>query len=113
MGSGKTTQIPQYVLVDEWNSDLKVVCTQPRRLAAQEVAAGAADELDVKLGDEVGYAVKGDNKNTAETRLVYITEGFLLQQAKRDRRLSELSCVIIDEAQERTVDTDMLLGLLA
>lgn len=55
MGSGKATQIPQYVLVDEWNSELKVVCTQPRRLAAREVAARVADELDVKLSEEVSH----------------------------------------------------------
>ncbi|ETS75253.1 hypothetical protein PFICI_13737 [Pestalotiopsis fici W106-1] len=69
--------------------------------------------MDVSIGQEVGYAVKNDKKTSDNTRLIYTTDGYLLQAAKNDPTLSEFSCIIIDEAHERTVDTDVLLGLLA
>ncbi len=77
-GSGKTTQIPQFVLFDEFNGGGKIACTQPRRLGATSVARRVAEELDVKLGEEVGYAVRFDNRTTDKTRLTYMTEGVLL-----------------------------------
>ncbi|KIL89465.1 hypothetical protein FAVG1_07045 [Fusarium avenaceum] len=84
-GSGKTTQIPQFVLFDELASTSLIVCTQPRRIAATSVAKRVADELDVKLGEEVGYRVRFDKRNTlVKTRLSYMTDGMLLQLVKSD-----------------------------
>jgi pre-mRNA-splicing factor ATP-dependent RNA helicase DHX15/PRP43 len=111
-GVGKSTQIPQFVLFDEWDSAKLVACTQPRRLAASSVARRVADELDVPLGEQVGYSVRFDDQTSALTRLKYMTDGLLLQHAKRDRDLLQYSCIIIDEAHERTLATDQLLFLL-
>ncbi|KAI0125863.1 P-loop containing nucleoside triphosphate hydrolase protein [Xylariales sp. AK1849] len=111
-GSGKTTQVPAFVLFDEWKSGKKIACTQPRRLAATEVAKRVADELDVTLGNEVGYATRFDSKVAHNTRIVYLTDGFLLRVAGRDPDLTAYACVIIDEAHERTNATDTVMALL-
>jgi pre-mRNA-splicing factor ATP-dependent RNA helicase DHX15/PRP43 len=111
-GSGKTTQIPQFVLFDEWNSGKMVACTQPRRIAASSVAQRVAEELDVELGKEVGYSVRFDNMTSMETRLKYMTDGQLLQEALMDRNFTKYSCIIIDEAHERTMSTDVLIALV-
>lgn len=112
-GGGKTTQIPQFVLFDEYASKKRVACTQPRRLAASSVATRVAAEMDVTLGQEVGYTVRFDEETTqATTRIEYMTDGHLLQASLSDRRLSKYSCVIIDEAHERTVATDILMAVL-
>ncbi|CAI6087868.1 unnamed protein product [Clonostachys chloroleuca] len=111
-GSGKTTQIPQFVLFDEWASGKKVACTQPRRLATTAVATRTAAELDVPLGEEVGYSVRFEKKLSRMTRLKYMTDGLLLSEASRDRNFSAYSCIIIDEAHERTLNTDLLMALL-
>ncbi|SPJ82284.1 probable ATP-binding protein PRP16 [Fusarium torulosum] len=112
-GSGKTTQIPQFVLFDELASKSLIVCTQPRRIAATSVAKRVAAELDVKLGEEVGYRVRFDKRNTlVRTRLSYMTDGMLLQLVKSDLHFKKYGCVIIDEVHERTLSTDLLLALL-
>ncbi|KZL66600.1 pre-mRNA splicing factor ATP-dependent RNA helicase PRP43 [Colletotrichum tofieldiae] len=114
-GSGKSTQVPQLLVYDEYASGLQIVCTQPRRLAATELASRVADEMGVILGEEVGYKIRGDqmvNKNKKKTRLTYLTEGVLLRQLSSDKNLSAYACVIIDEAHERTVNLDLLLALL-
>ncbi|KAI4594197.1 hypothetical protein KJ359_008472 [Pestalotiopsis sp. 9143b] len=112
--AGKSTQIPQYVLFDEWESGKTIVCTEPRRLGAQEVAARVAEEMDVRLGGhEVGYAVRYDNTHSRLTRLLYTTNGTFLQKLKVSQLLSDVCCVIVDDAHERSVDMDMLLPLLA
>ncbi|KAF4490400.1 pre-mRNA splicing factor ATP-dependent RNA helicase PRP43 [Fusarium agapanthi] len=111
-GSGKTTQISQFVLFDEWESGLRVACTQPRRVAATGVAARVAQEMDVPLGGIVGYRVRFDKKSSRETRLEFLTDGLLLKTHSRDLSLSQHACIIIDEAHERTTNTDMLLALL-
>ncbi|KAF5693325.1 putative ATP-binding PRP16 [Fusarium globosum] len=111
-GSGKTTQVPQFVWYDEYASGKIVACTQPRRLAATSVASRVADEMGVTLGEEVGYAVRFDNKSRADTRLKYMTDGLLLQGALSDANFSAYSCIIIDEAHERTMATDILMALL-
>jgi pre-mRNA-splicing factor ATP-dependent RNA helicase DHX15/PRP43 len=111
-GSGKSTQVPQLVLYDEWASGLSVVCTQLRVLAAKGVAERVAHELDVKLGEEVGYHIRFDAMRGDKTRLVYMTEGILIREATSDRNLSRNACVIIDEAHERTINTDILVALL-
>lgn len=111
-GSGKSTQIPQMTLYDEYASGLKVACTQPRRLAATSLAGRVAKEMGVALGEQVGYQIGGDKKVGKETRLVYMTDGVLLGKQAYDSDLAEFACVIIDEAHERSVQTDLLLALL-
>lgn len=113
-GSGKTTQIPQFVLFDDLPhlQGTQVACTQPRRVAAMSVAARVADELDVKLGEEVGYNIRFENKTSDKTILKYMTDGMLLREAMEDHLLLRYSVIILDEAHERTLATDILMGLL-
>ncbi|KAF7543821.1 hypothetical protein G7Z17_g10425 [Cylindrodendrum hubeiense] len=112
-GSGKTTQIPQFVLFDEFASGKVVACTQPRRLAAVTAARRVAAEMDVQLGEEVGYSVRFDDCTTSDqTKLKYMTDGRLLREAMNDGNFSAYSCIIIDEAHERTKSTDILMALL-
>ncbi|KAF9785477.1 P-loop containing nucleoside triphosphate hydrolase protein [Thelephora terrestris] len=114
-GSGKTTQIPQLVChLDVPHSRGKIVaCTQPRRIAAMSVAKRVADEMDLTLGKEVGYSVRFDDMTEPGTTfLKYMTDGMLLREAMSDPDLSRYSTVILDEAHERTLATDILMGLL-
>lgn len=114
-GTGKSTQVPQLLIYDEYSSGLPIACTQPRRLAATQLAGRVAKEMGVVLGEEVGYKIRGErmaDKNQKKTRLVYLTEGVLLQQLISDRNLSEYACVVLDEAHERTADLDLLMELL-
>ncbi|ODQ65947.1 P-loop containing nucleoside triphosphate hydrolase protein [Nadsonia fulvescens var. elongata DSM 6958] len=113
-GSGKTTQIPQFVLYDDLPHLLgkQVACTQPRRVAAMSVAARVADEMDVRLGDEVGYSIRFEDKTSDKTVLKYMTDGMLLREAMNDHNLDRYSCIILDEAHERTLATDILMGLI-
>lgn len=113
-GSGKTTQIPQFVLYDEMPhlTGKQVACTQPRRVAAMSVAARVADEMDVELGEEVGYNIRFENNSGPKTILKYMTDGMLLREAMEDHDLTRYSCIILDEAHERTLATDILMGLL-
>lgn len=113
-GSGKTTQIPQYVLYDELphlNKKL-IACTQPRRVAAMSVAQRVAEELDVRLGEEIGYSIRFENKTGPKTMLKYMTDGQLLRESMHDHDMSRYSCIILDEAHERTLATDILMALL-
>ncbi|AEY94834.1 FAAR180Cp [Eremothecium gossypii FDAG1] len=113
-GSGKTTQIPQFVLFDEMPHlrNTQVACTQPRRVAAMSVAQRVAEEMDVKLGEEVGYSIRFENKTSNKTILKYMTDGMLLREAMEDHDLKRYSCIILDEAHERTLATDILMGLI-
>ncbi|KAL8732123.1 MAG: hypothetical protein Q9181_004061 [Wetmoreana brouardii] len=113
-GSGKTTQIPQFVLFDDQpNIQRKLVaCTQPRRVAAMSVAQRVADEMDVKLGEEVGYNIRFEDVTGPKTILKYMTDGMLLREAMNDNDLKRYSTIILDEAHERTLATDTLMGLL-
>lgn len=113
-GSGKTTQIPQFVLYDDMPHlhGKQVACTQPRRVAAMSVAKRVADEMDVELGEEVGYSIRFENKVSSKTMLKYMTDGMLLREAMEDHSLSRYSCIMLDEAHERTLATDILMGLL-
>lgn len=88
-GLGKTTQIPQFVLFDEWESGKVVACTQPRRIAASSVARRVAEELDVELGELVGYSVRFDDVTSDETRLRYMTDGRLLREALLDENFGK------------------------
>lgn len=113
-GSGKTTQVPQYLDEAGWTRDgRQVVCTQPRRMAAVTVARRVAEEQERPLGDTVGYAVRFESvMNEATTRIKYVTDGVLLQEMMDDPLLSQYSVIMVDEAHERSLATDMLLGLL-
>src|SRR5262245_13083253 len=88
-GSGKTTQIPQFVLFDELPhfSNKMVACTQPRRVAAMSVAERVAHEMDVQLGEEVGYSIRFEEKTSSKTILKYMTDGMLLREAMTDNNL--------------------------
>lgn len=114
-GSGKTTQIPQFVAYSDL-PHLKgkmIACTQPRRVAAMSVAKRVADEMDVELGKEVGYSIRfEDMTEPGTTFLKYMTDGMLLREAMNDPSLARYSTIILDEAHERTLATDILMGLL-
>ncbi|KAG0001303.1 DEAH-box ATP-dependent RNA helicase prp22 [Entomortierella chlamydospora] len=109
-GSGKTTQLPRY-LIEEFK-DMRIGVTQPRRIAAISVSKRVAEEYDCKLGDTVGYAIRFDDNTTSRTRLKYMTDGVLLREATMDPLLEKYDLIIIDEAHERSVETDVLFGLL-
>ncbi|KAK7422864.1 DEAH-box ATP-dependent RNA helicase prp43 [Neonectria punicea] len=113
-GSGKTTQIPQYVVYDEIPqvTGKIIACTQPRRVAAMSVAQRVADEMDVTLGEEVGYSIRFEDMTGPKTILKYMTDGMLLREAMHDHEMSRYSCIILDEAHERTLSTDILMALL-
>jgi pre-mRNA-splicing factor ATP-dependent RNA helicase DHX15/PRP43 len=113
-GSGKTTQIPQFVLFDDLPhfEGKMVACTQPRRVAAMSVAQRVAQEMDVQLGDEVGYSIRFEDMTSPKTMLKYMTDGMLLREAMNDHDLTRYSTIILDEAHERTLATDILMGLL-
>ena len=113
-GSGKTTQIPQFVLFDDQPQVQRklVACTQPRRVAAMSVAQRVANEMDVTLGDEIGYSIRFEDVTSQKTILKYMTDGMLLREAMNDHDLNRYSTIILDEAHERTLATDTLMGLL-
>ncbi|KAK0447459.1 P-loop containing nucleoside triphosphate hydrolase protein [Desarmillaria tabescens] len=114
-GAGKTTQIPQFVAYSDLphtNGKL-VACTQPRRVAAMSVAKRVADEIDVQLGRHVGYSIRfEDMTEPGTTFLKYMTDGMLLREAMNDPNLERYSTIILDEVHERTLATDILMGLL-
>ncbi|XP_070768511.1 pre-mRNA-splicing factor ATP-dependent RNA helicase DHX16 [Enoplosus armatus] len=112
-GSGKTTQIPQYLLEDGYTEGgMKIGCTQPRRVAAMSVAARVAQEMSVKLGNEVGYSIRFEDCTSERTVLKYMTDGMLLREFLTEPDLASYSVIIIDEAHERTLHTDILFGLI-
>ncbi|AKV55058.1 ATP-dependent helicase HrpA [Bifidobacterium actinocoloniiforme DSM 22766] len=112
-GSGKTTQIPKILLqMGRGSHGHQIVHTQPRRIAARTVAERIADELGVKLGDEVGYQVRFEDESSRSTRLRVVTDGILLAQIQRDPKLSAYDTIVIDEAHERSLNIDFLLGYL-
>lgn len=113
-GSGKTTQIPQWCLdwVKSRYQKKGVACTQPRRVAAMSVAQRVAEELDVSLGQEVGYSIRFEDCTSNRTILKYMTDGMLLREAMSDPLLEAYGVVMLDEAHERTLATDILMGLL-
>lgn len=112
-GSGKTTQLPQYLHEAGYTKGgLKVGCTQPRRVAAMSVAARVADEMGVKVGNEVGYSIRFEDSTSDKTLLKYMTDGMLLREFMTDPALGGYSAIMVDEAHERTVHTDILLALI-
>ncbi|KAK1650603.1 hypothetical protein QYE76_068408 [Lolium multiflorum] len=112
-GSGKTTQIPQFVLEAEGLSTRSMVaCTQPRRVAAMSVSRRVAEEMDVTIGEEVGYSIRFEDCSSNKTVLKYLTDGMLLREAMADPLLERYKVIVLDEAHERTLATDVLFGLL-
>jgi HrpA-like RNA helicase len=107
---GKSTQLPQF-LAETFRQGC-VVCTQPRRVAAVTIAERVALERGCKVGSEVGYSIRFDDKSGPQTRIKYVTDGVLLREIMTDPELSRYSVVILDEAHERSVQTDILMGLL-
>ena len=115
-GSGKSTQVPQFLLEQPWCKG-KVAVTQPRRVAAITLARRVAEEMGSPLGasspaSKVGYSVRFDESISPSTRIKFLTEGMLLQEMLRDSSLSQYSCVIVDEVHERSVNVDLILGFL-
>ncbi|KAK1296057.1 putative pre-mRNA-splicing factor ATP-dependent RNA helicase [Acorus calamus] len=111
-GSGKTTQIPQYLHEAGYTKRGKIGCTQPRRVAAMSVAARVSQEMGVKLGHEVGYSIRFEDCTSEKTVIKYMTDGMLLREFLGEPDLASYSVVMVDEAHERTLSTDILFGLL-
>jgi ATP-dependent helicase HrpA len=111
-GSGKTTQLPKLCLELGRGVRGAIAHTQPRRIAARTVAQRIADELGVRLGGAVGYAVRFDDRGSEDTLLRLVTDGLLLAEIRRDPLLRRYDTVIVDEAHERSLNIDFLLGCL-
>jgi len=121
-GSGKTTQLPKMVaevLAMQAGDDRRqkrrprlIGCTQPRRIAASSVAERVAEELGIPLGGFVGYQVRFDDRTTRDTRIKFMTDGILLAETQRDPDLKRYGALILDEAHERSLNIDFLLGYL-
>ncbi|CAN8062809.1 unnamed protein product [Agarophyton chilense] len=108
-GSGKTTQIPQYLIEEGFGY---VVCTQPRRVAAMSVAARVAHEMGVKLGNEVGYSIRFEDCTSEKTVIKYVTDGMLLREFLSEPDLKAYDVILVDEAHERSMSTDIVMGLI-
>lgn len=112
-GSGKTTQLTQYLAEAGYgNSGQMIGCTQPRRVAAMSVAQRVSDEVGCRLGEEVGYTIRFEDKTSDRTRIKYMTDGIMQREILLDPELSKYSVIMLDEAHERTIATDVLFGLL-
>jgi ATP-dependent helicase HrpA len=109
-GSGKTTQLPKMVAEALGQDGGRIGCTQPRRIAAASVAKRVAEELRVPLGDYVGYQVRFEDKTSRETRIKFMTDGILLAETQGDQDLQQYEALILDEAHERSLNIDFLLG---
>ncbi|ETO21916.1 RNA helicase [Reticulomyxa filosa] len=116
-GSGKTTQVPQFMLElkrEQVGKSTQVICTQPRQVAATSVAERVAKEMNCSLGSTVGYQIRFERKASDNTELMYVTEGILVRWilSPEHANFKGFSIVIVDEAHERTVNTDILMALL-
>jgi len=111
-GSGKTTQIPKFCLSAGRGIDGIIGCTQPRRIAATTVAARIAEELESLLGEAVGYKIRFRDRTGKRPYIKLMTDGILLTEAQADRRLNLYDTIIVDEAHERSLNIDFILGLL-
>lgn len=141
-GSGKTTQLTQYLHEDGYTDYGMIGCTQPRRVAAMSVAKRVSEEMGVRLGEEVslvgstgvacsdsectalledllvslpsqvGYAIRFEDCTSEKTVIKYMTDGILLRESLREADLDNYSAIIMDEAHERSLNTDVLFGLL-
>ena len=111
-GSGKTTQLTQYLAEGGFANNGMIGCTQPRRVAAMSVAKRVAEEVGCKLGQEVGYTIRFEDRTSPETKIKYMTDGMLEREVLLDPNLTRYSVIMLDEAHERTIATDVLFGLL-
>ncbi|KAL1510502.1 hypothetical protein AB1Y20_006806 [Prymnesium parvum] len=111
-GSGKTTQIAQYLHEDGYTTFGVVGCTQPRRVAAMSVAKRVSEEVGVELGQEVGYSIRFEDVTSENTVIKFMTDGVLLRESLTEGDLDRYSAVIMDEAHERSLNTDVLFGIL-
>lgn len=111
-GSGKTTQLPKICLEAGLGVKGRIGHTQPRRLAARSVAQRIAEELNTPLGDLVGFQVRFSDQSSEQSRIKVMTDGILLAQTQQDKFLNEYDCLIIDEAHERSLNIDFLLGYI-
>ncbi|KAL8239714.1 hypothetical protein R6Q59_016281 [Mikania micrantha] len=111
-GSGKTTQLTQYLHEDGYTINGIVGCTQPRRVAAMSVAKRVSDEMETELGNLVGYAIRFEDVTGSNTVIKYMTDGVLLRETLKDADLDKYRVVVMDEAHERSLNTDVLFGIL-
>ncbi|KAI9683551.1 MAG: DEAH-box ATP-dependent RNA helicase prp22 [Trizodia sp. TS-e1964] len=111
-GSGKTTQLTQYLAEAGFANNGIIGCTQPRRVAAMSVAKRVAEEVGCRLGQEVGYTIRFEDCTSPETRIKYMTDGMLQREVLLDPDMKRYSVIMLDEAHERTIATDVLFGLL-
>jgi ATP-dependent RNA helicase DHX8/PRP22 len=111
-GSGKTTQMTQYMHEMGYTAHGLIGCTQPRRVAAMSVAKRVAEEFGCQLGQEVGYTIRFEDLTSPATKIKYMTDGMLMREYLADNKLSKYIAIMLDEAHERTIHTDVLFGLL-
>ncbi|EOY00857.1 PREDICTED: probable pre-mRNA-splicing factor ATP-dependent RNA helicase DEAH4 isoform X2 [Theobroma cacao] len=111
-GSGKSTQLSQMLHRKGYTDSGIVAVTQPRRVAAVSVSRRVAQELGVRLGEEVGYAIRFEDRTSERTQIKYLTDGVLLRESLSNPELNQYSVIILDEAHERSLNTDILLGLM-
>ncbi|KAF9904458.1 putative ATP-dependent RNA helicase dhr2 [Linnemannia zychae] len=111
-GSGKTTQIPQYLLEAGLAAHGTISVTQPRRVAAINLARRVAEEVGTPLGQKVGYSIRFDDTSSKDSLIKYMTDGIMLRELLSDRLLLRYSVIILDEAHERTLRTDILFGMV-
>ncbi|OHS95347.1 helicase [Tritrichomonas foetus] len=111
-GCGKSTQVPQFLVDSDEFKGCSIAITQPRRVSACSLARRVSYERHCRIGREVGYNVRFDNQSSSKTQIKYLTDGMLLREILMDRELSAYKVVILDEIHERTVQTDLLIGLL-
>ena len=111
-GSGKTTQLTQFLHEEGYSNFGLIGCTQPRRVAAMSVAKRVSEEMEVELGSTVGYAIRFEDCTSKQTVIKYMTDGVLLRESLNEGDLDRYSVIILDEAHERSLSTDVLMGLL-
>ncbi|EXJ84291.1 adenosinetriphosphatase [Capronia epimyces CBS 606.96] len=111
-GSGKTTQLTQYLAEAGYANHGIIGCTQPRRVAAMSVAKRVSEEVGCELGKEVGYTIRFEDRTSPETKIKYMTDGMLQREILLDPDIKRYSVIMLDEAHERTIATDVLFGLL-
>lgn len=111
-GSGKTTQLAQFLHEDGYTGFGMIGCTQPRRVAAMSVAKRVSEEMEVTLGGLVGYSIRFEDVTSEHTKIKYMTDGVLLRESLNEGDLDKYSAIVLDEAHERSLSTDVLMGLL-
>ena len=109
---GRPPQLTQYMHEEGYSSYGMIGCTQPRRVAAMSVARRVSDEMQCRVGGEVGYAIRFEDVTSKQTVIKYMTDGVLLRESLTQPDLEQYSCIIMDEAHERSLHTDILFGVL-